>query len=272
MNRVLIATLGAEPQVITIAANLLLRAGKLDRVIVLHTSTEEEPVGSALADLSAHFADSPSLPPLDFVDACIPDVLTPEQMASFADTLFRTVKHALLAGAAVDLLLAGGRKPMAMLGMSVAQLLLGPADRVWYLYSDDRLRTSGRMTPAAGDHAELVAVPLSAAAAAAPVYTRPILAGTLDEARALQDEQRARQCRHFVENELTPAEREVARLMVSEIMTVADAAQRLNKQPKTLTNQLSVIYSKLETYFGLQPEVGVKREFLRRELAAYFGS
>ena len=67
------------------------------------------------------------------------------------------------------------------------------------------------------------------------------------------------------------AERAVAALFAQEVMTVEEAARRLVKQPKTVTNQLTTIYAKLESYFGLTPDVGTKREFLRRELGIWFG-
>ena len=62
---------------------------------------------------------------------------------------------------------------------------------------------------------------------------------------------------------VTPAEREVATLIAGEVLTVTEVAARLGKQRKTVTNQLTVIYSKLESFFGLTPDVGTKREFLR---------
>ena len=64
----------------------------------------------------------------------------------------------------------------------------------------------------------------------------------------------------------------MARLVAHQVLTVEEMAAHLHKSPKTVTNQLTVIYQKLESSFGLQPDQGVKREFLRRELAGYFGS
>jgi len=69
---------------------------------------------------------------------------------------------------------------------------------------------------------------------------------------------------------LTVAEREVALLVAQNVLTVKEIAIQLHKSPKTVTNQLNTIYSKLESYFGLQPDLGVKREFLRRALVGHF--
>ena len=106
----------------------------------------------------------------------------------------------------------------------------------------------------------------------APVYGHALEAETPDEARSLLARQVAELRRRFVEEELSAAERAVARCVVEEVATVGEIAARLGKSPKTVTNQLTSIYAKLEAVFGLQADVGVKREFLRRELGGWFGS
>jgi DNA-binding CsgD family transcriptional regulator len=91
---------------------------------------------------------------------------------------------------------------------------------------------------------------------------------TPDDALHTLVETQAQRLHHFVHHELTAAEREVAALVAGEVLTVKEIAARLHKSPKTVTNQLNTIYSKLENTFGLSPDVGVKREFLRRVLGA----
>lgn len=273
MNHHFIATLGAEPQIVAIAFQLLAHAGRRPAAVsVVHTRRPAPWLAAAIEAVGQSFAAQPDWPTPRFVALDVDDVITPDEVARYGDQLFHLLKTHLGAPATVDLLLAGGRKPMAMVGLSIAQMLFGPEDRVWYLYSDEALRTSGRVTLAAGDHAQLVEIPLAHYTVAPPRLTRTFVADTPAAARGVIDMQRQRQLRRFVEHELTPAEREVAALMVSEIMTVAEAARRLHKQPKTVTNQLSEIYGKMEAYFGLQAGRGVKREFLRRELGDYFGS
>jgi DNA-binding NarL/FixJ family response regulator len=44
---------------------------------------------------------------------------------------------------------------------------------------------------------------------------------------------------------------EVAQLLISEGLSNAALAARLDKSPKTIANQLSSIYAKLGEYFGL---------------------
>jgi hypothetical protein len=70
----------------------------------------------------------------------VDDVISPDELSQFADALYAIVRGWLRASVQVHLLLAGGRKSMAMVGMSVAQLLLGPEGCVRYRYSDEGLR------------------------------------------------------------------------------------------------------------------------------------
>ncbi len=166
----------------------------------------------------------------------------------------------------VHLLLAGGRKSMALVGLSVAQLLLGADDHVWYLHSDEGLRTSRRSQLVGDDVAQLIEIPLPRLSVAPPQLTRLFQAETPDAARQTLAAEQRRQVQHFLDHGLTAAERELALLVAQNVLTVKEIAAQLHKAPKTVTNQLNVIYSKLESEFGLQPDVGVKREFLRRAL------
>jgi len=270
-DAVLIATLGSEPQVIAIAAQLLQRQSEpLSEVVVLHTAANKDPIGRALPAIRKAFADNPDWPQL--IPKLIPtdDILTPEQIDVFARELYGTLKHYVSSGARIHLLLAGGRKSMAMVGVTVAQLLLGPDDRIWYLHSSDALRFSGRFGLEVADQAELIQVPLPQMRTAPAVYTQPFQEETPRGAFEALAQEQQRRLQRFVEQELTPAERELSNLIIEDVVTVVEMAQRLNKKPKTVTNQLNSIYAKLEATFGLQPDKGVKREFLRKQLGSYF--
>lgn len=270
MDPVLVATLGAEPQIIPLAAGQLLRHAPLAGIVVLHTRADLPPARKALPALRAAFATLPGWPPLRTVEAPVDDVLTPAEFDVFAAALYATLKAEIAVRRPVHLLLAGGRKPMALLAMSVAQLLFGPEDRVWYLHSDDELRRSGRFVPIVGDQVQLIAIPLTPMQAAPPRLTRLFAAETPAAARQTLADTQLASLRHFIDHELTPAERAVAALVAADVLTVKAMAAQLQRTPKTVTNQLTNIYSKLESVFGLQPEVGVKREFLRRELGPLF--
>jgi CRISPR-associated protein Csx14 len=288
MSTVLLATLGSEPQIIPLTVQLLAQRKRApQRVCVLHTTADRSPVREAVARLRAIFAAPPAqqswgttaAPVLELLPVAIPDVLTPTQLDAFGVALYRALRDAIAQGARVHLLLAGGRKSMTMVGMTIAQMLLGPEDCVWYLHSREELRQSGQawlddhsahpaQTNSAGA-AQLVQIPLPRQSAAPPVYTRPFHANTPAGARELLAEDQQRRIAYFWERELTAAERAAAQLAAQELLTVQAVAARLHKSPKTTTNQLNAVYSKMESYFGLQPQAGLKREFLRYLLAEY---
>lgn len=60
MPAVLIATLGAEPQVISLATQLLLQQEALTATVVLHTQADYPPVDQALPSLQTFFAAQPN--------------------------------------------------------------------------------------------------------------------------------------------------------------------------------------------------------------------
>lgn len=267
MPSVLVATLGTEPQIVSLATALLLQQEPLAAVVVLHTAAGVPPMKDALPALQAVFGAQPDWPPLRLEALPLDDVLTPADLDLFGERLYQVLRGWVTQPARVHLLLAGGRKSMALVGMSVAQLVLGPDDHLWYLHSDEALRQAGRMLPAVDDQVTLVPIPLPRLAVAPPAFTRALQAPTRADALAALDGQHVDQLCYFLEHELTPAERELALLVGKELLTAEQMAVRLHKSSKTITNQLNSIYSKLESVFGLTPDVGLKREFLRRELA-----
>lgn len=268
---VLVATLGAEPQVVAIAAQLLQQQNEpISTVVALHTLATRPPISQTLPALQKAFDEHPEWPEFRAYAVPAEDTLTPEQIELFARELYGILKEWVTKGVRVHLLLAGGRKSMAMVGVTVAQLLLGPDDRLWYLHSDDELRFSGRFHLEPQDQAHLIQVPLPQMRPAPAIYTQPFQADTPVAAFEALEVEQTRQLQRFVDQELTPAERELAALVVNDVATVAEMAEQLHKKPKTVTNQLNSIYAKLESTFGLQPDKGVKREFLRKQLRGYF--
>lgn len=271
MSSVLVATLGAEPQVISLTTQYLLHGGEpLRRVALLHTARDHPPIAQSLPPLESLFDAQPGWPPLERTELPIADVLTPAQIQTFTDALFLMLKRLAREGYRLHLLLAGGRKPMAIMGASVAQMLLGPEDSVWYLHSAEALRISGQMLYTDAASVQLVRVPLPRLNAPSPRYTVGFAADSPAKALAALEDAQVRRLHYFVWQELTAAERQVAQVAATEVLTVAQLARRLHKSQKTIANQLNAIYSKMEASLGLQPDRSVKREFLRRELAAFF--
>lgn len=124
-QQVLIATLGSEFQVVTLALDLLgLKGYPIAEVIVLHTAGE--PVRSAMARLDEEFAHSEAgtyRPVLVEGDhGPVADIATEKDVAALLRTLYRVMLAEKRAGHLVHLSVAGSRRPMTVYGIVVVNI------------------------------------------------------------------------------------------------------------------------------------------------------
>jgi CRISPR-associated protein Csx14 len=277
VQQVLVATLGSEPQVVTLALDLLRGKGyPVSEVIVVHTVGEA--VRPGLAALAQEFAlpGSSSYRPVPVEGQSGPaaDIISDADTAALMRTLYRVVLAEKRAGRLVHLSIAGGRKPMAVYGMVVAQLLFDEDDRIWHLLSEGWRPGDERvMHVRPGDRVWLVPVPVLRWGSVSPVLTELALREDPWEAiqaqRAMQREEDRRRKREFVEHCLTPAERDVVRLACQGLDNAAIARQ-LDKSEKTVANQFTGIYEKLHEWRGFREDIPVSRAVLVAEFAVYF--
>lgn len=273
-----LATLGVEPQVVTIALDQLFAAGrKIAELAVIYT--ESPGIQQALAVITEEFEKrvypdtSLRAVPVASPQGPVKDFRTAEDLRGLLRTLYGEVRHSRQAGKIVHLGISGGRKVMGVLNMVVAQLLFGPNDRVWYLLTEGWHPGAGRR----------LYLPLQEKAWLLPV---PVLrwseAGALMQTVAELDDpaeimvwheklNRANQMkrrREFIRRWLTPAEKEVVRLACRGLDNAAIAA-RLHKQEQTVANQLRPVYEKLREWLEY-PAGNVDRSVLIAEFAPYF--
>ncbi|MGH7963272.1 MAG: CRISPR-associated ring nuclease [Candidatus Binatia bacterium] len=276
-QHVLIATLGSEPQVVTLVLDLLRAKGHpVTEVVVVHTMGAS--VQPALKRLTDEFAKPGACDYRAVAVAhdqwTVADILTEADTASLLRTLYRTVLTEKRAGRRVHLSIAGGRKPMVMYGMVVAQLLFDEDDRVWHLLSEGwRPGDKQVMHIRPGDRVSLVPIPVLRWSAVSPMLTE--LAVREDPWEAIQTQQSIRQAedqrykREFIEHQLTKMERELVRLACLGIGNAAIARQ-LYKSEKTVANQFTVVYEKLRAWRGLREDIAVTRPLLVAEFSVYF--
>lgn len=277
MRQVLIATLGTEPQVVTLALDILRAKGyAISGLTVVHTVGRV--IRPALRRLDPALASDTALSyravAIEGVAGPIADVATEADTAALLRTLYRVILAEKRAGRLVHLSIAGGRKPMAVYGMVVAQLLFGEDDRVWHLLSqgwrpgDERV-----MHKRPDDGVTLVPIPVLRWSSVSPVATELALREDPWEAiqaqRTMQRDEDRRRQREFVERWLTPAERDVVRL-ASQGLDNATIAERLGKAEKTVANQLTGVYGKLHEWRGYRTDVPVSRAVLVATFATYF--
>jgi len=239
-SAMLIATLGAEPQVVTLTLDSLLARGeRITSVIVVHTTPDREPVRSSVRSLYREFmVVRPYGNEILFVPHLLAgtsgplvDVVTPSDIDDAFRSLYILLRQHKQAGRSIHLSVAGGRKTMALFAMAAAQILFGPEDHVWHLVSDPALVISKRLHADRPGDVTLVPVPV-----AHWERLRP------DDSSRVRD---------FIELVLTPAEREVTELLIREGLSNAALAERLGKSVKTVANQLSSVYVKLGRHFDL---------------------
>jgi CRISPR-associated protein Csx14 len=276
LHEVMVTTLGTEPQVVTIALDLLCEKGyQPEEVVAVHTVGEV--IRPALERLAQKFdLGSATYRPVPIMGSSGPvaDIVTEEDATALLRTLYREVRALKQAGYRVRLSIAGGRKPMAVYGMVVAQLLFDEDDRVWHLLSEGWEPGSERvMHLRPGDRAWLMSVPVlrwtdsAAAIAALMAQDDPWVA--IRRQRELTQAQAMRRRGEFLRHWLSTAEREVVELLVREGLDNAVIARRLNKSERTVANQLTQVYAKLHEFLGF-PETSVNRSILIAELAPYF--
>ncbi|HIP87428.1 MAG TPA: hypothetical protein EYH27_03200 [Anaerolineales bacterium] len=277
MKAVLIAPIGTKPQLVTISLDLLRgRRERVWEVVVLHTTLERPETLAATTCLREEFERVYPDVRLRLICLCdergfpLPDVDSEASAREAFRVLYREVKAAKQAGYRVHLSIAGGRKIIAVYGMVVAQLLFDPEDRIWHLFSIPSLIESKALHPKPGE-AALIRVPVLRWSEISPALTDLILTDDPFDALRRQEERRRadalRVAREFVERELSPAEREVVRLVVCEGLTDAEIAKRTYRSVKTVGHHLSSAYQKARAFFGLQR---ADRRTLMRLLAAYY--
>lgn len=188
---VMVATLGGQPQVVTLALDALLaRSENIREVIVLYLAGSR--VNRALARLTAEFVNDQyagrpcrlrAMPIRAGLDKLLDIQSNAEAEATqvmLRDLIIalKNERHHL------HLCLSGGRRIMALVMMSVALVNLSYRDRVWHLYTPDEFQTRARdgamMHAQPEDRVRLLQVPLSPLGTHFPALQRLTPVGQTD--------------------------------------------------------------------------------------------
>ncbi len=278
---VLMATLGEQPQVVTLTLDLLMaRQVAFEEVILFHTAPHYPALSRSLERLQAELARWPAYSGLqirqvtfsDEYGKALTDIRTEQEARQVFRILFREVLAIKRQRRTIHLSIAGGRKVMAAYGTAVAQLLFEAEDRLWHLISEEPLLKTGRMHPEPGDPVHLVPVPFVRWSALPPAAMH--LAVTEDPFEAMHwhetwlEEESLRQRAWFLMHELTPSERTLLMTLARTGAPNRELAQKLGRRPKTVANQLAVIVDKYRAFSGLDGSTPISRA----ELVAHFAS
>ncbi len=274
----LVATIGVEPQVVTLTLDALRERGfPIACVCVLHPNERNPSIANAIQRLRKEQNFYRNLGanlrwlfiPIREGDHYPEDFATERDVALLLRVIYKTVKDLKRRGYRIHLSIAGGRKVMTAMGMVVAQLLLDEHDHVWHLLSEGPLLQSKTMHAQKSDKVALVPVPvlrwslLPSTVQDILLWDDPYRA--IERQRQLQQHQRWQLLNSFWQK-LTPAEREVVRALVQHGGKAEVLAKRLNRSPKTVRNQLQSVYAKYRDHFDLPADTKV-RERLIADLA-----
>lgn len=274
----LVATIGVEPQVVTLTLDALREQGfPIVCVCVLHPNERNPSIANAIQRLRKEQNFYRNLGanlrwlfiPIREGDHYPEDFATERDVALLLRVIYKTVKDLKRRGYRIHLSIAGGRKVMTAMGMVVAQLLLDEHDHVWHLLSEGPLLQSKTMHAQRSDKVALVPVPvlrwslLPSTVQDILLWDDPYRA--IERQRQLQQHQRWQLLNSFWQK-LTPAEREVVRALVQHGGKAEVLAKRLNRSPKTVRNQLQSVYEKYRDHFDLPADTKV-RELLIADLA-----
>lgn len=248
---VLIATLGNQPQVVTLALDLLRQNDvEIEKVFIVHTSREQPEIGRCVDVLQDEITsryrllDAIFTPITDRRGQTIEDVITPDDSAAVFHCIYHLLREAKEKKHTVHLSAAGGRKAMAEYSILAAQLLFDHDDRFWNLYSPYELLAAGQLHDSTGK---------------ASLIRLPILSW-----RVGLIEKEA-----FIHDCLSPSETEVLRLLAKGLSQNEISEERVTTNSTTDTH-IQNIYEEYRRFFTVSDDIRVDRGTIIQEFAPYF--
>lgn len=265
----MVATLGTEPQVVTLGLDELLKQGeKVSKVTVIHTDPKLSPIDKSLTLLQRVFNDyqkeAIDMETLLLHDGVVPlaDTVSSHQIQQSFEQLYQFLLNCKRNGERLHLLVAGGRKTMSLFAFAVAQILFDENDHVWYLVSDDALIETKQFHAHQSEKVSLIEIPfirwsfLPGFLQSFLLY--PTLHDTVTHQHQKHQQMRATKAQAFLKA-ISRAENELLVLLVNEGLSNEALAERLGKSPRTIANQLSSIYSKFAVHYGFAPHLSPDR-------------
>jgi len=281
---VLIATLGTQPQVVTLAVDLLAEDEhvEVEEVYVIHTAPVGR-VGEAVATLRDAFSGGKyqqrrcHLTCVEIVDEQkqpVQDIRTEHDARAAFYAIFRTVRERKQAHETVHLSIAGGRNSMVVYGAATAQILFDSSDKLWHIISTEAFEQQHALHRMRRGDARLSAVPVIAWSAwlnhAIAMWTEdPLVA--FETQSSLAEQQRDRECADFLEQLNDSQWRTlVAYIHTTRGGTNQQIAETLFLARRTIEGCFRVIYGMMMNYRDL-PEKEIDPHAKRALLMHWFG-
>jgi CRISPR-associated protein Csx14 len=278
----MVATLGGQPQVITLALDALLAQREaVHEVLVLHFSAQNPRTRQSLMRLAAEFNhDLYQGQPVRFRPVQITHGIEPlydiqsereaEITWQFVRSLIAELKNQ---DRSLHLCIAGGRRMLAMLVTTAAALLCDHRDRLWHIYTPDSVRVQvdggARMHVDPQDGVRLIQVPLVPWGTYFPALRA--MAQTPERAVAEQlgiltamDEVRCRR----VFSALTPRQQQTL-CAFAQGLTPHEVAEQLSISLSTVNTHKTAILSECRITWDFVEEKWLDYHFLREHFALF---
>ncbi len=265
---VLISSLGTEPQIITLAlSHLLSKDIPIAEVVGIYPQTTDAAINSGIRRLqeawsSLPFADRVAL---TLTEIQVKDVTSEEDLK----IVYREIRHWVHSfksrGWSIFLNVSGGRKPIAICALIVAQFLFDAHDHLVYLVSSPNLVRSREFTADPSEY-RLIELPVPLWSEEGSVlsviaqYDDP-WAASMIQREFLRRDVRQRWL-YFLASVLTPAERRVVRDLVLHGGTNREIGRRIHRSPRTVGHQLSAAFRKMRSFLELPADATMDRTTL----------
>ncbi len=276
-TEVLLATLGTEPQVVTITLDELAKRGySVNKVVLVFTKSPA--TIEAVEMLKEEFSKQQSQIevvecPVESNGKAVEDFLTQETLKALMVTLYSQIRELREKNFIIHLLISGGRKIMGIMAMLIAQLLFGEEDHIWYLITEGwKPGDNRKLHLSEQERAWVVEIPVIHWSEASTLIRTVAQISTPEDVamwyRKLNKNAQLRRKKEFVERWLTPAEKELVKV-VCQGYDNEHISKILCKREQTIANQLQNIYEKLRQWMDY-PDRRVDRNLLIAEFAPYF--
>lgn len=282
-SHICIATLGGQPQIVTLALDSLLRRGyPIRELFVIHLSTQAPRYRRALELLEAEFVGGDygsqrcrlQRRPVRVGAEVLRDLGDDNAIRAASDMLHQLIHELKQEDATLHLCLSGGRRLLGVLAFSAALLYLDQSDHVWHLCSSDAVRAAtheGSLLHLP-DHPEvqLAEVAFTPWGRYFPLLReRPERSAGAAYAHATRqaDEEELQRCR-AVFHVLTLRQREVVRA-VAQDQDPQLLATQLGISRRTLDDYKGAIFSECRSAWALPADARVTFDWVRRKFAPH---
>lgn len=262
MNTIFLATLGQRPESITFALDKLIPRYRYASCIILHTEPRHSGIATAVHQLEPILAQDYEIDVIwhELVGRNgepIIDVTDFRSAEGYFLGIYDVLLEYKLRGYTLHLMVAGGRKAMSIYATLAATRLFVEKDRVWTVLSPPELiAQKGMFHIPLGYQDRVYVVEL-------PILPSRLLIDYVPTEYALQPHQTTDQKLIFLAKLTSQENALIEEFMKNPYLKNAELAQRLNKSPRTIENQLQTIYRKLEAFLDFGEHISDKRALLR---------